>query len=236
MFEERHYNSGNFASKGSCNADDQTAGRPATVLLVDDDPAVRKSLSRVVRTAGYLVETFATGADLLRHELPVGPACVLLDLQMEGMSGAQVHAALRQNNRHVPVVFLSGRATVSSAVAEVKNGAADFLEKPVHPSVLIAAVRRALDSDRVETEERANQAELERRHDTLTPREQEVMRLVVSGRLNKQAAAELGISEKTIKVHRARVMEKMNVVALAQLVLMAERLGLTEPADAFAMA
>jgi FixJ family two-component response regulator len=230
MFETGHYN--NVHDRRNFGGDKESAGG-ATVLLVDDEPAVRKSLSRLVRSAGYLVETFATGAELLRHELPTGPTCVLLDLQMEGMTGAEVHEALRRNNRHVQVIFLSGAATVSSAVAEVKHGAADFLEKPVQPGVLIAAVKRAVEADRAESEERANQAGLEHRFATLTPREQEVMRLVVSGMLNKQSAAELGISEKTIKVHRARVMEKMNVEALAPLVLMAERLGLTEPAEAF---
>ena len=203
-----------------------------TVLLVDDDPAVRRSLSRVVRSAGFQVETFASPADFLRYELPPGPACVLLDMQMDGMTGAELHAALRRNERRVPVVFLSGCSTLSSAVAEVKQGATDFLEKPVPPQVLIDAVTRAVDNDRAGREERAHLAALRCRYATLTPREQEVMRLVVSGRLNKQAAAELGISEKTIKVHRARVMEKMNVEALAQLVLIAERLGLTEPSDA----
>jgi len=225
MFERRHHNNGG-------NGGDARSGGAATVLLVDDDSTVRKSLSRVVRSAGFTIQTFATGEEFLRHELPTGPACVLLDMQMEGMSGAEVHEALRRNNRHMPVIFLSGYATVPSAVAEVKNGATDFLEKPVPPWVLIAAITRALENDRAGSDERANQAELERRFNTLTPREQEVMGLVVCGLLNKQAAAELGISEKTIKVHRARVMEKMYVEALAPLVLMAERLGLTEPAEA----
>jgi len=204
------------------------------VLLVDDDPAIRRSLARLIQNAGYTVETFASADEFLRRELPAAPACVLLDMQMEGMTGAEVHAALRRNNRRVPVIFLSGCSSVTSAVAEVKCGATDFLEKPVAPAVLIAAVRRALDTDRAGTEERANQAELERRHASLTPREQEVMALVVTGMLNKQVAAELGISEKTIKVHRARVMEKMEVEALAQLVLMAERLGLTQDLETLA--
>jgi FixJ family two-component response regulator len=204
----------------------------ATVLLVDDDPAILRSLSRLVRSAGFEVQAFASPEDFLRHQLPSGPACVLLDMQMEGMSGAEVHLALRRTARHVPVIFLSGCATLPSAVAEVKRGAADFLQKPVVSEVLLNAVNRAVNTDRAGSEERANEAEIERRYATLTPREQEVMLLVVSGLLNKQAAADLGISEKTIKVHRARVMEKMGVQALPQLVLMAQRLGLVETADA----
>lgn len=206
----------------------------ATVLLVDDDHAVRRSLARVIRAAGYVVETFGSAAEFLSRELPMGPACVLLDMQMAGMTGRELHAALRQNSRHVPVIFLSGCSTVTSAVAEVKSGAADFLEKPVPPSVLIEAVRRAIETDRAGSEERANLAELERRYELLTPREQEVMRLVVTGMLNKQAAAELDISEKTIKVHRARVMEKMNAEALAQLVLMGQRIGITQRIETLA--
>ena len=205
----------------SSSADTATLSPPtsATVFVVDDDAAVRRSLSRVVRSAGYTVETFASPADFLQQELPPGPACVVLDMNMDEMSGQEVHDALRQGDRHMPVVFLTGFATVKSAVTEVKKGAADFLEKPVRAAVLIDAVSRAVDSDRA-------RGELRHRFDTLTPREQEVMCLVVSGRLNKQSAAELGISEKTIKVHRARVMEKMEVESLAALVRAAERLGM----------
>lgn len=232
MLEGRLHDDGNRG--GITRGGDASLGGAPTVFLVDDDAAVRRSLARMVRSAGYAVEMFATGRDFLRHPVPAGPACVLLDLQMEGMTGAEVHEALRRSDRHVPVVFLSGCATVASAVAEVKHGAADFLEKPVSPSRLMEAIRRALEHDRADSEARASRAELQRLYDTLTPREQEVMRLVVSGMLNKQSAAELGISEKTIKVHRARVMEKMNVESLAQLVLLARQLGLTETAEPLA--
>jgi FixJ family two-component response regulator len=241
---ERQYHSGGSAggvgsSSGALhrahddNRENEPSGGPATVLLVDDDPAVLKSLSRMVRSAGYVVQTFSTGIEFLRSEPPRGPACVLLDLQMEGMNGTQVHEALRRNDRHLPVVFLSGTATIASAVAELKSGATDFLEKPVRLGALIKALSHAVDHDRTESETRASQAELRRRYDSLTPREQQVMRLVVFGMLNKQTASELGIGEKTVKVHRARVMGKMGVEALAQLVLIAERLGLTEPTEAF---
>src|SRR5205085_11334035 len=141
-------------------------------------------------SAGYTVEAFASPSDFLQQELPEGPACVVLDMFMDGMSGQEVHEALRRGDRQVPVVFLTGHPTVQSAVAEVKKGAADYLEKPVRAAVLIDAVSRAIDSDRAGTEERAERAELRRQYDSLTPREQEVMRLVVVGLLNKQSAAE----------------------------------------------
>jgi len=200
----------------------------ATVLIVDDDPVIRRSMSRLIRSAGYSVQTFASPADFLQSPLPAEPTCVLLDMFMDGMTGLEVQDQLRRRDRrHVPIVFLSGHATVPDAAVGFKHGAADFLEKPVRPKELIEALKRAIEGDRTQS---ADQAELEsfrQRFEALTPREQEVMRLVVSGRLNKQAAAALEISEKTIKVHRARVMEKMRVDSLAALVLVAERLGLT---------
>jgi RNA polymerase sigma factor (sigma-70 family) len=198
----------------------------ATVLLVDDDPAVRRGVSRLVRSAGFAVRTFASPEDFLRQELPAGPACVLLDLRMEGMNGLQVQDALSRNDRAMPVVFLSGHGTIPAAAAGFKQGAQDFLEKPVRPNELIDALHRAIARDRDQNTDRADRENLRRRYARLTAREQEVMRLVVSGLLNKQAAAELGISEKTVKVHRARVMEKMEVESLAALVLIAERIGL----------
>ena len=201
----------------------------ATVLVVDDDPAIRQSVSRLVRAAGYSVKTFASPTDFLTHPLPDAPACVLLDMCMEGMTGLEVQDRLRQGDRHVPVVFLSAHGTVPTAALGFKHGADDFLEKPVRPDELLDAVSRAIEHDRRQTADRAEIDQFRERYNALTPREQEVMKLVVAGRLNKQAAAELDISEKTIKVHRARVMEKMRVESLAALVLTAERIGLTPP-------
>jgi RNA polymerase sigma factor (sigma-70 family) len=198
----------------------------ATVLLVDDDPAVRRGVSRLVRSAGFAVKTFASPEDFLRQELPTGPACVLLDLRMEGMNGLEVQDVLSRNDRRMPVVFLSGHGTVPTAATCFKHGAQDFLEKPVRPNDLLAALNRAIECDRSQNTDRADREKLRRRYARLTAREQEVMQLVVSGLLNKQAAAELGISEKTVKVHRARVMEKIEVESLAALVLIAERIGL----------
>jgi RNA polymerase sigma factor (sigma-70 family) len=202
----------------------------ATVLVVDDDPPVRRGVSRLVRAAGFSVKTFGSPQEFLRYELPQGPACVVLDMCMDGLTGIDVQNALHERPRHIPIVFLSGHGTIPTATTTIKHGAEDFLEKPFRPKELIAAIRRAIEHDRSQSADRSDREELERRYNTLTPREQEVMRLVVSGLLNKQSAAELGISEKTIKVHRARVMEKMQVESLADLVRLAERMGIAAPA------
>jgi FixJ family two-component response regulator len=197
----------------------------ATVLLVDDDPAVRRGVSRLLRAAGFGVKTFASPRSFLSFALPAGPACVLLDLCMEELSGLEVQDVLRGNGRRLPVVFLSGRGTIPDVAAGFKGGADDFLEKPVPPKKLVATVYRAIGHDRSQLADLAAGAEDRRRYDRLTPREREVMGEVTSGQLNKQSAADLGISEKTIKVHRARVMEKMEVESLAALVRVAGRLG-----------
>jgi len=201
----------------------------ATVLVVDDDPSIRQSVSRLLRAARYSVVTFASPVEFLSHPVPAEPTCVLLDMCMEGMTGLEVQDLLRKSDRRVPVVFLSAHGTIPTAALGFKHGADDFLEKPVRSDELLAAVGRAVEHDRRQAADRAELDQFRQRFNALTPREQEVMKLVVSGRLNKQAAAELDISEKTIKVHRARVMEKMRVESLAALVLTAERIGLTPP-------
>ena len=208
-----------------------TSGGAATVIVVDDDPVVRRSVARLVRAAGYDVRTFAAPQEFLRQQLPAGPSCVVLDMCMDEMTGLEVQERLASGDRQIPVIFLSGHGTIPIAAQGFKHGAQDFLEKPVRPAELLDAVRRAVDSDRSRGAERVELHDIRTRFAALTPREQEVMRLVVSGRLNKQAASELAISEKTIKVHRARVMEKMRAESLAALVLMAERVNLT-PAPA----
>jgi RNA polymerase sigma factor (sigma-70 family) len=216
-----------FRSTPTPNDPEVHAAEVETVLVVDDDPAVRRGVSRLVRAAGIHVRTFASPAEFLLADFPAGPACLLLDMCMDEMTGLQVQSALRARPRQLPVVFVSGQSTVTTAAAGFKAGAEDFLEKPVQPKALLDAIRRALAHDTARRADRADHDALRRNYDELTPREQEVMSLVVAGLLNKQVAAELGISEKTVKVHRARVMEKMNVESLAALVLIAQRLGVT---------
>jgi FixJ family two-component response regulator len=203
-----------------------TALEQATVCVVDDDSSVRQSVSRLVRAAGFTVRTFSSPKNFLNQPLPQGPTCILLDMCMDGMNGLEVQKRLAETDRCAPIVFLSGHATVLTATAGMKHGAEDFLEKPFRPIQLLDAIRSAIEHDKTISAERRKRADIRMRYDTLTPREQEVMKLVVTGLLNKQAAAELGISEKTIKVHRARVMEKMQVESLAMLVQLAEKLGI----------
>jgi FixJ family two-component response regulator len=195
-----------------------------TVLVVDDDRSVRRGVARLVRAAGYSAKTFSSPARFLKQPLPLGPACLVLDVFMDGLDGLQVQQALRRNQRRIPIVFLSGQANVPIAAKAMKSGADDFIEKPFRPAELMGAVGRAVERDRKESAVRAGRDGLVRRHETLTAREREVMALVVRGLLNKQVAAELGISEKTVKVHRGRAMEKMQVDSLAELVRLAEQI------------
>lgn len=198
----------------------------ATVFVVDDDIEIRKGVSRLAQSIGYSAKSFSSPVDFLQEEFPSGPACVVLDMCMEGLNGLEVQDTLRTNPRALPIVFLSGHGTILSATAGIKHGAEDFLEKPIEPKALVEAIQRAIERDRQTSAQRSNCDHIRRRYDSLTPREQEVMALVVAGLLNKQVAAELGISEKTIKVHRARVMEKMHAQSLADLVRLAERIGI----------
>jgi len=201
------------------------------VYLVDDDPAVRRSLARLLRVSGFEVVSFATAEELLAVlAAGAGPGCVVADLRMPRLSGLDLQDELHRRGLSVPIVFISGRADVPSSVKAMKAGAVDFLEKPVDVDMLRDAIRGALESDARRRADLAVRTELEGRARTLTPREREVFALVVNGLLNKQVGAELGATEKTIKVHRARIMEKMQAGSLAELVRMADTLGVGSPA------
>jgi FixJ family two-component response regulator len=199
------------------------------LLVVDDDASVRRALTRLLTAAGYTVEAFASAPELLAREPLTGPGCLILDLLLPGLSGLDLQAMLRATGAEKATVFVSGHGDVPTSVRAMKDGAVDFLTKPVDDVQLLAAVERALARDRAAREERAELAELRRRLDTLTPREREVCALVASGRLNKQIAHLLGISEITVKAHRARVMMKMRVSSLAALVRAVDQLGLRYP-------
>jgi FixJ family two-component response regulator len=196
----------------------------ARVFIVDDDERVRCALTRLLRAWGYNVESFESPQAFLdRADLASTPACVVLDLQMPGMTGLDVQRSL---NQAIPIVFLTGRGDVTSSVEAMKGGALDFLPKPVCESLLLAAIDRALRRAFVEHAKRSETAELQERVSHLTRREREVMELVLTGRLNKQVASDLGAAEKTIKIHRARVMEKMKARSIVELVRLAEKVGL----------
>jgi FixJ family two-component response regulator len=197
------------------------------VYLVDDEPAVLKGLSRLLRSAGFRVLAFHSAAEFLAQYQPDSPACLVLDLSMPGYTGLELQQWLAQLHDPLPVIFLSGHGDVPATVRAMKTGAVDFLTKPVDDETLLAAIHEALRRGRELRIKFSELAVFQQRLATLTPREREVLEHVVAGELNKQIGGALGTTEKTVKVHRGRVMEKMGVHSLAELVRLAERAGLS---------
>jgi FixJ family two-component response regulator len=197
----------------------------ALVSIIDDDASVRKGLARLVRAAGYEVETFASAQEYLARPGPEDPCCLLLDVRMPGLSGLELQEALARTGRRVSIVFVSGHSDIPRSVKAMKGGAVDFLTKPVDDRVLLGAIERAVASALQDRREQAVTRDVHDRIKTLTPREAQVFALVVTGRLNKQIAGDLGIGEKTVKVHRGRVMEKMRAGSVAELVRLADQGG-----------
>ena len=197
----------------------------ATIFIVDDDPSIRLALENLISSIGQQVETYAAAQDFLR-DCPRNPAgCLVLDVQMPGLSGLDLQSELNHAGIHLPIIFLTGHGDIPTTVRAMKAGAVEFLTKPVSDSELLAAINQALERDRLAQANRADVAELRQRYDQLTPKEREVMGLVVQGLLNKQIALKLNNSEITIKQHRGKVMQKMRAQSLVDLVHMAERLG-----------
>ncbi len=196
------------------------------VFVVDDDQSVRRSLSRLVRSAGLEVQTFSTPAAFLGNPRPDRPACAVLDLRMPGQSGLAVQEVLTRADADIPIVFLTGHADVPTTVRAMKAGATDFLQKPVNEQDLLDAIQRAVERATALRQARAERELVKGRAATLTPREREVFALVVAGLPNKLVADRLGAAEKTVKLHRARVMQKMKADSLADLVRMAQVIGL----------
>ncbi len=192
------------------------------VFLVDDDASVRKSLARLVKTAGYEAELFASVPDFLARAPYDGPCCLVLDVRMPGLSGLDLQEALRAAGQRVSIVFITGHRDVPVSVKAMKAGAVDFLTKPVDAETLLGAIRQAVARTLDDRRRQARVAEIRGRMATLTPREAAVFALVVTGMLNKQIGYQLGIGEKTVKVHRARVMEKMQAGSVAELVRLAD--------------
>ncbi len=201
----------------------------ATVFIVDDDQSVRTALARLMRSAGLHAETFASAKEFLEREHPDGPGCMVLDLSMPGSTGLELQQDMAAADIDLPIVFLTGHGNVPSSVKALKSGAVDFLEKPVDEDRLLSAIQDAVEQDIRTRRDRDKLSEVRGRVARLTRRELQVFRLVVQGKLNKQAAAELGMREKTVKVHRARVMQKMEADSLAELVRLAQRAGELSP-------
>lgn len=196
----------------------------ATVLLIDDDADVREAVGRLLRSAGWKTEAFASASEF-RARLPIdGAGCVILDVSMPEMTGPQLHAWMREHALAWPVIYLSGRCDVPTTVQAMKHGALDVLLKPADADVLLDAVASAVELHRLETLRRSADDDVLRRLNSLSPREREVIEHVATGQLNKQIAADLGIAEKTVKVHRGRGMAKMKVRSVAQLVHLLDQL------------
>lgn len=203
----------------------------AIVHVVDDDASWRVSVQRLLTAAGYRVALYASAEQFLVSAVPDSPSCVLLDMRMPGLTGLQLQQALAELRRKVSVIFVSGHGDIPTTVLAMKGGAEDFLAKPVDTEVLLRAVEQALARDREDRGRREQLDVLRERVDSLTPAERKVFNLVVRGRLNKQIAAELGTAERTVKWHRHNLMQRLQLQSLAELVSLAERLGLVGADD-----
>ena len=199
------------------------------IAIVDDDPSAREGLQSLIRSAGWRAETFASAQEFLGRPGVETPSCLILDLQLPGLSGLDLQKRMADVGLEIPIVFLTGHGNIPASVQAMKAGAVEFLTKPFDDENLLQAVQEAIERDRRTRQRRAEMRELQGRYESLTPREQEVMQQVVSGLLNKQIAGELNITEFTVKIHRGHLMRKMRAGSLADLVRMAENLGIRSP-------
>lgn len=195
------------------------------VFIVDDDQMFRRSTERLLRTAGLNVQPFASAGEFLKSPRPEGPACLVLDVRMPGLSGIDLQRELTQSGNQIPIIFLTGHGDIPMSVRAMKAGAVEFLTKPFRSRLLLDAVRVAIERDRSAHKARSETADLRGRYEQLTAREREVMPLVVAGLLNKQVADKLATTEGTIKFHRAHIMQKMRAESLADLIRIAEKVG-----------
>ena len=205
------------------------SGDGSVVYIVDDDPSMCEAVTRLLGTVGLKTQAFKTAQEFLTTKRPDTPSCLVLDVRLPGLGGLDLQRELANTDPPIQIVFMTAHGDIPMTVQALKAGAVDFLTKPFRDQQLLDAVRQAIDRDRVIRHQRAELAELRRRYESLTQREHEVMTLVVTGLLNKQIAARLGTSEATVKAHRGQLMRKMGADSVAQLVTIAERLGVLHP-------
>jgi len=197
-----------------------------TVFVIDDDPSVLKGLARLLRSLRFDAETFGSAELFLAREHYDGVGCIVLDVRMPGLSGMDLQDELSRADYSMPIIFITGHGNIPMSVQAMKRGAVDFLTKPFDDEELLEAVKKAIERDGTAKAERAQVHDIRRRIDTLTPREHEILRYVITGMLNKQIALKLDIAEKTVKIHRGRIMEKLRVDSVADLVRLAEKAGI----------
>jgi FixJ family two-component response regulator len=207
----------------------QASQTPPVVFVVDDDEPMRKAVGNLLRSVGLGVEVFASATDFLGVKLPDAPCCLILDVRLPGLSGLDFQTKLASANIEIPIIFITGHGDIPMTVRAMKAGAVEFLTKPFRDQDLLDAIQVALDRDRSRHENKAVVTALRTKFETLTPREQEVMACVTGGLLNKQVAAEIGITENTVKVHRGNVTKKMGARSVADLVRMADLLSVRRP-------
>ena len=207
----------------------QTPETPLVVFVVDDDASVREALRSLFGSVGLRVELFGSAREFLQSKLPDVPSCLVLDVRLPGLSGLDFQTELNKNGIHVPIIFITGHGDIPMSVRAMKAGAIEFLTKPFRDQDLLDAVQVGLERDRTRRASDQTTSDLQARFDALTPREQEVIAYVTTGLMNKQIAGELGVSEITVKVHRSNAMRKMGARSLAELVRMADSLGIRKP-------
>ena len=200
--------------------------KPPIVFVVDDDPSVRRAVKRLIESVGLQVESFGSAQEFLQGRRLDAPGCLVLDIRLPGISGLDFQRRLAETDTHIPIIFITAHGDIPMSVRAMKAGAVEFLTKPFRDQDLLDAIQIALDRDRARRRKAAEIATLQERFESLTPREHEVLPLVVSGLLNKQIAADIATSETTVKVHRSRLMRKMGADSLAELVRIAERIGI----------